>query len=343
MKKRVLLSLLGLLFFAGCETPSFYLNPALRTYSREDLEKVSEIKLPPNWNVDDFKKIVLGVHVTRGGNLIDHAFNARLQTELAKLKRFQVFSAYNIAGKKMFLDLADIGGAEIKEPSRQPDLNYILNVKLEIRQTMVPSPISYQRIFRFESICDWSLEALSTQTVAESGVAKGITDRMQIVSNDGHPMGGFNPSTPEGAICSATMKAMAVIANKIGNLFPVGGEITGVSCSGERLTLGKGYVDGVGKFHQVAVFARMGNSGKVAIPFALAEAMPAARDSNLHIYRWNSGNEDADIVIQEYRADPRGFLAKHKLYAVGYGMPIPPEWEYDSTEGDEKVLLDLIK
>lgn len=342
MKKLSIYCALVALLFAGCQTSShYYLNPALKTYSRATLEKVSPIKLPPNWNADNFKKIVLGVHITDGGKELDRTLNTRLQTEIDKLKRFQVYSAYNVDGKMMFMDLADVGEAEMKEPTKQPELNYILNIKLTMRRSARVEPSRGMKFFRYEAVCDWNLEDLAERTIAESGVAKGVTERLQYVSPGMIPLSGFFPEMgDEEARCSAALKAIAVVANRIGNRFPVGGEIKGVSQSGERLTLDKGFGHGIGKFHQVAVCARVGRSGKVSIPIALAEAMPTPSDSNLHIYRWNRDNPDAEIVVKEYLADPRAYAKTHKLFAVGYGIPIPPEWEDDSTEADERVRLE---
>ena len=347
MKRISLYLVLAAVALQGCSTQkNFYLNPALRTFSRETLEEAAEIKLPPNWNVENFKKIALGVHVTMDGQEIDRSLNARLQTELSKLKRFRVYSAYNVAGHLMFLDLADIGEAEIKEAEKQPTLNYVLNAKLSVacddsRVDQSDGRRGYRKYFRFEVTCDWNLEDLGKQEVALSGVEKGITERLQFLTTGGHRCAGYVESQDEEAICSATMKALSVVANKIGNLRPVGGTVTAVSRSGERLTLDKGFFDGIGKYHQVAVFVRLGKNGKVAIPVALAEAMPGAKESNLHVYRWNDANEDAEMVVKEYRANPRGYAKSHKLYAVAYGMPMPPEWEQDQTEKDEKIRLGM--
>lgn len=323
---------------SGCATKNFYLNPALKTYSRAELES-KDIKLPPNWNIDDFKKIALGVHITNDGKEIDRTLNTRLQTEIAKLKRFQVYSAHNVAGKMMFMDLMDVGEAELKTADNRPVLNYVLNARLSVKKNVREQ--GHRRYFNYSVTCDWSLEDLAKQEVAESGTAKGVTERMQILSyNSRRPIAGFLESQEEDAVFSATLKALLVVANKIGNKMPVGGRVKAVSRSGERMTLEKGFVDGIGKFHQVAVFARMGRTGRVAVPIALAEAMPGVTESNLHIYRWNDDNEDASALVAEFKTDPRGFAAKHRLYAVAYGMPIPPEWETDSIEADEKVLLE---
>ena len=339
MKHLNIIVVVCILFFVGCSTQRFYLNPALVTYSREKLEKSSTVRLPDHWNLDNFKKITLGLHVTKGGTTIDRAMNARLQTEISKLKRFQVYSAYNVAGKTLFMNLADIGEAEFKEPTRQPALNYILNVKLDVNKSN--RRVSNRKYYRYEVSCDWSLEDLAKQEVADSGVAKGITERLQYYTLNGIFIGGFVEADEDEAICSATMKALSVIANKIGNMYPVGGSITAVSQSGERLTLDKGFVDGIGKYHQVAIFQRRGKEKGVAIPIALAEAMPGCKQSNLHVYKWNDSDEDGRILVNAYRSNPKAFAKKNNLFAVAYGMPVPPEWEQDNTEADEKYRLRL--
>ena len=321
-----------ILLCVGCTTQKFYLNPALKMYSREELEKSPNVRLPDHWNLDNFKKITLGLHVTKGGVAIDRSMNARLQTEISKLKRFQVYSAYNVAGKTLFMDLADIGEAEFKEPTRQPALNYILNVKLDVNKSN--RRVSNRKYYRYEVSC-------AKQEVADSGVAKGVTERLQYYTLNGIFIGGFVEADEDEAICSATMKALSVIANKIGNMYPVGGSITAVSQSGERLTLDKGFVDGIGKYHQVAIFQRRGKEKGVAIPIALAEAMPGCKQSNLHVYKWNDSDEDGRILVNAYRSNPKAFAKKNNLFAVAYGMPVPPEWEQDNTEADEKYRLRL--
>ena len=328
-----------ILLCVGCTTQKFYLNPALKTYSREELEKSPNVRLPDHWNLDNFKKITLGLHVTKGGVAIDRSMNARLQTEISKLKRFQVYSAYNVAGKTLFMDLADIGEAELKEPTSQPALNYILNAKLDVKKGERRE--GNRKYYRYEVTCDWSLEDLAKQEVADSGVVKGVTERVQFYTLSGVFISGFVEADEEEAICSATMKSLAVVANKIGNMYPVGGSITAVSQSGERLTLDKGFLDGIGKYHQVAIFQRRGKNKGVAIPIALAEAMPGTRQSNLHIYKWNDSDEDGRIVVDAYRTNPKAYSKKNNLFAVAYGMPVPPEWEKDNTEADERFRLGL--
>ena len=93
----------------------------------------------------------------------------------------------------------------------------------------------------------------------------------------------------------------------------------------------------------IAAIATAPGRGGVAIvrvsgdrAFALAEAYPETTEhkSALKIYRWNDADKDAKEIAKEYKANPRGFFAKnkHNIYAVCYGVALPPEWEQNATK-----------
>ena len=45
-------------------------------------------------------------------------------------------------------------------------------------------------------------------------------------------------------------------------------------------------------------------------------------------------DKDAKEIMNEFKASPRGFFNanKNNLYAVCYGMALPPEWEQNATK-----------
>ena len=43
--------------------------------------------------------------------------------------------------------------------------------------------------------------------------------------------------------------------------------------------------------------------------------------------KWNDRDKDAKPLLKQFKANPKGFLNDNKVYAVGYGMPVPPEWK----------------
>ena len=45
-------------------------------------------------------------------------------------------------------------------------------------------------------------------------------------------------------------------------------------------------------------------------------------------------DKDAKEIVNEFKSSPRGFFSQNKnnLYAVCYGMALPPEWEQNATK-----------
>ncbi len=346
MKKQALLmAAVGAMFFVGCSTPELKLDPTLTTFSREMLEDMDEIVLPMNYSVDNFRKIQMGVafeaqdgvdQKTGEKLIVSKGLSTRLQTEMAKLKRFTIFSAHNRAGKTFFEELSAVDEAvSLKETTKAREIDVILSGTVTV--TKERNDRYNDTVLIYEVECDFNCEDLKTRTVKFAEKAKGRTARKQVLSYSGRKMAGFSEADEQQAIEQAAMKALAVVANKLGNTFPVGGKITGISSTGERMTLDKGYEDGIGKAQQCVIFV---DDGGVDVPIALAEAAPSTDTSNLTVYRWNTSDKDAKPLIRELQDAPRQFAKNNKVYAVGYGLPVPPEWE-NAYEGsmDEQLRL----
>ncbi len=326
----ILLGVLAGLVFTGCASKKdIALEPTQATYSYTEV-KDQEIKLPANYNKSNFRKLLLGVAVNdigiKAGDIspnIVPTLSARLQTEMAKLKRFSVFSAHNRGGVVLFQSLSDVG--EAKMPDKNPrEMDLILSAAITISKEKQDRYNDTLLIYEVE--CDFNCEDIRTGEVMFAEKAKGRTGRTVISSLTGRRMGGFSEDDEKQAIYNAAMKALAVAANKLGNYYPVGGKITGML--GKRMTLDKGFEHGVGKDMVMVVYASV--SG-VDVPVALAEASPADVTSNLVIKKWNTSDEDAAPLIKEIQAD-RNWFKDNELYAVGYGMAKPPEWEKEYKE-----------
>lgn len=336
---------LGLVLLVGCATPELALDPTLKTYSREDLEEMDEIALPMNYSTENFRKLQMGVAFDSIGGVdkktgealsIDPNLSTRLQTEMAKLKRFTIFSAHNRGGVMFFQDLSDVEeGVTLAEAEDVRDIDIVLTGKITV--TKERQDRYNDTVLIYEVECDFSCEDLKTRTVKFAEKAKGRTARKVLLSFSGRKTAGFDDSDEQQAITQAAMKALAVVANKLGNTYPVGGKVAGISASGDRMTLGKGFEDGVGNKQQCVVYV---DDGGVDVPIALAEASPASDKSTLTVYKWNKGDADAKPLIRELQDAPRQFLKNNKVYAVGYGLSVPPEWD-NAYEGsmDEQMRL----
>lgn len=322
-----------LLALVGCATaPKVSLDPTLTTYSRETLEDMDEIALPMNYNVDNFRQLQLGVHFKSvmgkdkqtGEEIgVDPDLSTRLQTEMAKLKRFTVYSAHNRDGVMFFEELADVDpSTQLAQPKKTRAIDLVLSAQVTVTKETIRR--YYDSLIIYEVECDFSCEDLKTHTVKFADKAKGRTARTKVRTRTGRTAAGFMEKDAQQAVNQAAMKALMVLANKLGNTFPVGGRIIGASGSGDRLQLDKGFEDGIGNKQQCVIFI---NDGGVDVPLALAEATPGNDKSTLVVYRWNKSDPDAKPLIREYQDNPKGFLKRNKVYAVGYGLSTPPEWE----------------
>lgn len=314
--------LVGILF--GCTSKDLPLEPVHSTYSYDDVRK-HEIKLPGNYNKNNYRKLLLGVAFSdigmRTGEIspnIVQTLSTRLQTEMAKLKRFSVYSAHNRGGVILFQSLADVG--EAKMPERTPrEMDLILTAAITVSKEKLER--KYDDLIIYEVECDFNCEDIRTGEVKFAEKAKGRTARAVKFGLGGQRIGGYSEEDEKQAIYNAAMKALAVVANKLGNYYPVGGRITGML--GERMAMDKGFEHGVGGNMVMVVYASVYG---VDVPIALAEASPADTSSSLHIKKWNTGDKDAKAIIKEMRQD-RDWLKANELYAVSFGMAKPPEWE----------------
>lgn len=329
----------------GCRAPELDLEPELTTYSREDLEDLRTIPMPMNYSIDNFRKIQMGVafeaidgvdRKTGERLIVSRDLSTRLQTEMAKLKRFTIYSAHNRAGTTFFESLADVDeSVKLKQATDVRDIDVVLTGTLTVTKERQDRYNDTLLIYEVE--CDFNCEDLKTHTVKFAEKARGRTARKQVLSYSGCKLAGYSDADEQQAIEQAAMKALAVVANKLGNTYPVGGQIVGISSSGERMTLNKGFEDGIGNAQQCVVFV---DDGGVDVPIALAEASPSGNSANLSIYRWNTRDSDAKPLIRALQDAPRQFLKDNKVYAVGYGLSVPPEWEnaYKGSMDEQRRL-----
>lgn len=315
----------------GCSTQTGESHAGVYT-SGADMMDAKEIALPANYDVENLdRKLQMLVAVaankaeSQGGKEgldIDPALSTRLQTEMAKLKRFTIHATHNNAAGNLAADLADVGDVSVKEATGQKDIDLTLSVSMTA--TRERQRIDDGNIWIYEVECDCSCRDEKTHTVKFAEKVLGKARRHQMISMRNRRAAGFDEKTQQGAITEAAMKALADLAKKLGNTFPVGGKVTGMTPSGETMMFDRGFEQGIFKNQQTVVFVDyMG----VDIPVACGTAEPGKDKSRLAVRRWNEDNKDAAAVIKELRNSPPAFFKNYKVYAVGYGIPIPPEWE----------------
>jgi hypothetical protein len=324
-----LMSTLVLGCAGGSTSPSekIQLDPELYTVNEETFED-QDITLPMNYSEDNYRKLVLAVSFqdvgARAGEISDdvvQTLSTRLQTEMAKLKRFTIYSLHNRGGVRVLENLSDIGEANIEVPSGDdlPGIDLVLTGAITVSVERHKRYDKEELVYEVE--CDFSCEEVATRTVRFAEKAKGRVIRSQYFTLTGKKLGGFDESDQRQAVYGAAMKALAVLANKLGNTFPVGGEVTGVL--GNRMNINRGYEDGIGKDNQMVVYAKIGG---VDLPLGRATANPGTNNSNLLVYKWNTSDKYAKTIIKRLEEE-LGAADTLDLYAVSAGMSVPPEWE----------------
>ena len=296
-----------------------------------DIMDADELALPANYNVENLdRKLQMLVAVSANEATpegekekikIDSALSTRLQTEMAKLKRFTIHSTHNNVAGNLAKSLEDVGDVTIKEASDKKDIDLTLSVS--IMATRERQRVKDGNIWIYEVDCDVNCRNEKKQTVEFGEKVRGEARRHQLIAL-GVRAGGFDEKQEKSAIMEAAMQALANLAKKLGNKFPVGGHVTGISPSGDTMMFDRGSEQGIFKNQQTVVFVDyMG----VDIPIAAGTAEPGKDKSRLAVRRWNDDNKDAAMVIKELKKSPKAFFDEYKVYAVGYGIPIPPEWE----------------
>ena len=338
MKKNcfyMFLAAVSVIVFGGCASAPDRTQGGI--YGDRSTFAEGEIKLPANYNKNNFRKLMLGVVVQnvkidpRSGKQVAsenpaQGLSTRLQTEMAKLKRFSVFSAFNRGGVTFFQSLEDVGDAKMPKDvnMRALDIVLTLNLMLSVEKHERHS----DNLLIYEVEVDANCEDLKTREVKFAEKAKGQVKRVEKISLRGRRMGGYKQDDARQAFQQAALIAISKIVNKLGNYYPVGGRVTGIL--GDRMTMDKGFEHGVGKDMQMVIYTPV--SG-VDVPIGIAEASPADKTSNLKIWRWNKDDEYAAEIIKEMRGD-RKWVMKNECYAVGLRMAVPPEWDQDEKVED---------
>lgn len=320
----------------GCaSTPSARGPIPTKYYSREELEDMDEVKLPANYSVDNFRKMqmVLNIKVESadGKTAIDKSLSTRMQTEMAKLKRFEVFSLHNRS--KVELDAIGDLDDEVKVVEATDVKASDLILTGTIKVTTDIHELRNEKVFVYCADGDFSCEDAKTRTVFFAEKARGVWDRTVRYTLTGQAHGNVSEDQ---AIQIACLRCLALIANKLGNTFPTGGRVTNITGSGDTMVMSAGQHEGIGPNQQVCVFL---SEGGLDIPVAFAEATPKNDGtSQLRVYRWNKGNSDAKAIVKEIRGSARSFLKQYSgsekdgLYAVAFGMAVPADWESNANK-----------
>ena len=324
------------MFACGCaSTPAARGPIPAKYYSKAELEDMDEVKLPPNYSIDNFRKMQMVMNVkieaADGKTKIDKSLSTRMQTEMAKLKRFEIFSLHNRSKAELDAigDLDDQVKVVEADDVKASDLMLTGTIKVTVAKNELHNDIVYV----YSADGDFGCENAKTRTVYFAEKARGVWDRKVRYTLTGQARGNVSEDQ---AIQIACLRCLAIVANKLGNTFPTGGRVTNITGSGDTMVMSAGQHEGIGPNQQVCVFL---SEDGLDIPVAFAEATPKNDGtSQLRVYRWNTDNDDADKIVDEIRGSARSFLKNYKgekkngLYAVAFGMAVPADWEKNANK-----------
>lgn len=318
-------ALAGLLA-VGCGGAGHRLNPNLTVYDRDTVGD-RPIELPGNYGTENYGKLVLALNPgTLTSNAFDDAnmsyMSLRLQSELAKLKRFSVVALHGVTTATVE-ELADIGELSLPEAADPASVDLVANWNTNIHAEEVLD--GREKTITFICSINLTCTDMRTRLVRFTKDLDCRIIREQEVNRAGTVIGGFqyrSKNDVQGLMQDIATQAAIRIANELGNEYPVGGRITGM-LGADLMTLDKGTEQGIAKGMQMVVYA---NVGGVDLPIGNAEATPSANTSRLEMWRLNTRDKYAAQVLRQIEDDP-GWLNRNKLYAVGYGMAMPPEWQ----------------
>lgn len=329
-------AVLGMLAVCGCATTPSARGPIpAKYYSKAELEDLDEVKLPPNYSIDNFRKLQMVMNVkieaADGKTKIDKSLSTRMQTEMAKLKRFEIFSLHNRSRTELDA-LGDVDETvKVVEADQVKASDLILSGSIKV--TCDIQELRNEKVYVYSADGDFSCENAKTRTVLFAEKARGVWDRKVRYTLTGQAHGSVSEDQ---AIQIACLRCLAIVANKLGNTFPTGGRVTNITGSGDTMVMKAGQHEGIAPNQQVCVFL---SEDGLDIPIAFAEATPKNDGtSQLRVYRWNTDNDDADKIVDEIRGSARKFLKNYKgdekngLYAVAFGMAVPADWEKNANK-----------
>ncbi len=304
-------------------------DPTLHTVSSADYKSSKKpIELPQNYSTKNYKRLVVAVNffpnqdVGSYKNLPIETVSTMMETDISKLKRFTIVSRHlgqkGKAAEKRFQDMGTTDASSRMRFGKGMNADYGLVAGVSAVKE------EYDRIDHNEVLyvirVDYQLIDFETDEIVEADTAEGRAIRKIFRLPSGKVIGGFDQSQEADALNQASINALKIIANKIGNKLPVGGQLTGFK--GNRFQIDKGYDNGfMGKQIVTLYMSDMG----IDLPLAVGEVTPGAAQSPGKIIRW-SNDPDVKDIIADIKADPL-FFKKNEMFAVSNGMPLPPEWD----------------
>lgn len=310
-------------------------KPDLYTLSKNDvIGSDLAVDLPQNYDPSNFKKFKVavsffpqdGANADKFAKEKSETVSSLFETEISKLKRFTILSRSQlgqqaVAAEKAFQDTGMVSSNESLRLGNWKGADYALTGGIVITSEKYERVKNQEMIFYVK--VNYQLIDNTSGEILEADTAEGRSKRSFYQTPGGTYIGGFDINDPQqakNAVNEAAFGALKVIASKLGNKLPVGGQVIGLK--GDRFQLDSGHEQGLMGNQVMVLYTWDG----VDVPLAYAEVNPGRDKSSGKIFKWNSDAEATDL-IEAMRSGGMSFLREYDVYAVTRAMPTPPEWD----------------
>lgn len=334
------------LLLAGCNTVkprtaaenqqrAVQIKPTLSTVSAADVSgETGSVELPQNYDPSNFKKWKVAVSfypAGKGGSDVfakekSQTVSSLFETEISKLKRFTILSRSQlgqqaIRDEKRFQDTGLVDSRDLMRLGKMKGADYALAGGIALKSEKYDR-VKNQELLIYVEV-NYQLINIESGEIVEADTAQGRAKRTFYQTPSGTYLGGFNidnEAERSTAINEAAYNALKIIANKLGNKLPVGGQVVGLK--GDRFQIDAGNEQGLMGDQVVTVYAWDG----IDIPLAYAEIQPGRNKASGKVIKWSNDPEAQDL-ISRWRSEGMGLLREMDVFAVSYGMPTPKEWD----------------
>ncbi len=305
-------------------------NPNQSIVTRDSVKR-RPFRMPENFTPTAWEQMVIGVNPRTNVYASSSSFfsnddlrymGSRLQSELAKLKRFSIQDIED-ADHAVLEELSDVGEVRLAGRSKQPSITHVAQWNMKLSSSSERTGTYSKRIV-FTCAITFKLTERATQNIVHDSTFDVDLVETQKLDSMGRVKSGFNwysSADLKSVIQRLSTQAAIHIANILGNENPCGGKV--VACLSERaMVMENGTSQGIANGMQMLVYATIEG---VPVPLAYADAQPGPNRTKLDLWKFNDDDPFAKQVLDAIKAD-RASYKQYDLNAVALGEALPPIW-----------------
>lgn len=264
-----------------------------------------------------------------------------IESQIPKLKRFDVYSVFNNQAKRLSEDLQDIGDMEYSESEQLPPPDLLLNISIDVQSEEHTSAGRASKNVDPENKQDRIYYTLVTSVNLSDKNSKILdaesfeNDAYRVVEKTySRRLGkyefkyGFDPHDADNvnAVLQEVVRHQLVnIALWLGKKYPITGKVLGIR--GMDAGIDKGIQDGMINGIDVVLWCE--NDWGLAYPLAACTVQARSKMSTIKMVRLEMNDPGAVKIVARLK-DGKGEeifdSGEWNFYATSYSMPIPEDW-----------------